>query len=92
MRTIFRSPIYVEQVKNIPEQFSRTRERLEKLEEELQKSCDGYPGVVGKDMNYWRIVGGFRGVAPTLVFFHYDDERIVMLKATLQINVEDEAE
>ena len=92
MRTIFRTALYVEQIRAIPEKFDRTHERITNLESALQQSCDGYPGVIGKDINYFRIVGGFPGVAPVLIFFHHDDHRIVMLKAEVQVNYEEESE
>jgi len=39
-------------------------------------------------MHYVRIVP-FPGVAPLLIYFHYDDETVVMLRAELQIDIED---
>ncbi len=86
-RKLFRSTRYIEQIEAIPEGFSRTQERITRLEESLQDNCEGYPGVIGMPMQYIRIVG-FSEVAPLIIYFNYDDQNVVMLRAELQIDLE----
>ena len=82
MREIFRVERYIEQLKAVPAHFNRTAERIERLETSLQEDCEGYPGVIGMDLFYIRLVP-FPAVAPLSIFFRFDDKTVYMLRADL---------